>query len=79
MLVAQLQALREVELLEGDGEEHDLGEGGEQRQHTGGATRERQQPDDDGGGERECDQRGRHWTLTKTTTRMATAKAIASA
>ena len=70
VLVAQLQALREVELLERDREEHDLGERREQRQRPGRTARERQQPDDERGGEREDDQRSRHWTLTKTTTRI---------
>ncbi len=79
MLVAQLQALLEVELPERDGVEHDLGQRRQQRERSGRATRERQQPDDERGDEREGDQRGRHWTVTKTTTRMATANAITRA
>ena len=79
MLVPQLQALREVELRERDGVEDDLGERRQQRERTGSAAWERQHPDDERGDEREGDQRGRHWTVTKTTTRMATANAITRA
>ena len=79
VLVPQLQALLEVELRERDGEEHDLGERRQQRQRPGRTARERQQPDDERSCERKDDQRGRHWTLTKTTTRTATARAITRA
>ena len=79
MPVLQLEPLVEVEARDRDRPEHHLGERGEQRERPGRAPGQRQQPDHEGGGEREDDQRGRHWTVMKTTTRTATAPAIASA
>ena len=79
LLVPLLEALTEVEAAEHDRPERDLGERDEQGEHTGDPAGQRQQPDDERGSEREHDQRGRHWTVMKTTMSTATAAAIASA
>ena len=57
----------------------DLRERGEERERPGRDVVERQHPDDERGGEREDDQRGRHRTATKTTAMTARLEAIASA
>ena len=77
--VLQLQPLVEVEAGDRDHPERHLGERGEQRERTGRAPGQRQQPDDERRDEREGDQRRRHCTVMKTTMRTATAPAIASA
>ena len=79
LLVLELKAPVEVEAAERDRPEGDLGERDEQGEHAGDAARQRQQPDDERGSEREDDQRSRHWTVMKTTMSTATAAAIASA
>ena len=80
--VLELDAGRgEVELLEGADPEADLCERDEERERAGGAAGERREPDCKGAGEREQDEGGRHSqrTVTKTRTRTATDRAIASA
>ena len=79
VLVLQLQPLVEVEAGDDDHPEPDLDESSEQRERTGHAPWQRQQPDHERRDEREGDQRSRHWTVMKTTMRTATAPAIASA
>ncbi len=79
LLVLELQPPIEVEAAEDDRPERELRERGEQRECSGGPARKRQQPDDEGGCERENDQCGRHCTEMNTTTRTATAAAMASA
>ena len=69
----------EVEADERDHPEDDLRQRGGERERAGEPAGQRQQPDDERGNEREDDQRGRHRTVMKTTTRTAAAPAIASA
>ena len=79
LLIPELKAPVEIEAAEHDRPEGDLGERDEQGERAGDSARQRQQPDDERSSERKEDQRGRHWTVMKTTMSTATAAAIARA